>query len=316
MQEVLVKAPRTTLLLWLLYAAATLGAQEKGFPLRVADDTGAAVTLNARPVRIVSLTLATDEMLLDLVEPGRLQGVTTFATDPAISNVADRAAVVPHKLAVNVETILSLSPDLVLVANWSDAGPVQQLRDAGVPVYLMASGLTIASIEQKITRLALLTGEVGKGREMVAAMEARLSAVARRVSTLPPEKRLRVIDYATWGSSQGRGSSWDEMLGRAGLVDGVGDLAADEWGQVPLSREKLLRLDPDILVLPGWVYGNPGGAAAFFAQVTGDPSLKGLRAVKTGRVYQMPESLKSSTSQYIAEAVEWLARTAYSESFR
>lgn len=217
---------------------------------------------------------------------------------------------------MNVETILSLAPDLALVANWSDAGPVQQLRDAGVLVYLMASGLTIASIEKKIARLALLTGEENRGRQMIAAMDARLSAVARRVSTLPPEKRLRVIDYGTWGSAQGRGSSWDEMLGRAGLVDGVGDLAADEWGQVPLSREKLLQLDPDILVLPGWVYGNSRGSAAFFTEITGDPSLKGLRAVKTHRVYQMPEKLKSTTSQYIAAAVEWLARTAYPDSFR
>jgi iron complex transport system substrate-binding protein len=289
----------------------TLGAQEKGYPLRLTDDTGAAVTLEARPVRIVSLTLATDEMLLGMVDPRRLQGVTTFASDPAISNVADLVAGIPHKLEVNVETILSLSPDLVLVANWSDAGPVQQLRDAGVPVYLMASGLTIASIEQKISRLALLTGEQDRGRQMVAAMEERISSVARRVSTLPSNQRLTVIDYATWGSAQGRGSSWDEMLGRAGLVDGVGQLAADEWGQVPLSREKLLQLDPDILVLPGWVYGNPRAAAAFYAQITGDASLKGLRAVKTGRVYQMPEKLKSTTSQFIAAAVEWLARTAY-----
>jgi ABC-type Fe3+-hydroxamate transport system substrate-binding protein len=48
----------------------------------------------------------------------------------------------------------------------------------------------------------------------------------------------------------------------------------------------------------------------------GDPYLKELRAVKTRRVYQMPEKLKSTTSQYIAAAVEWLARTAYPDSFR
>jgi iron complex transport system substrate-binding protein len=306
-----VKVPPILCISCLFFAALSLGAQQNGYPLRLTDDTGAPVTLQARPVRIVSLTLATDEMLLGMVDPGRLQGVTTFASDPAISNVADLVAGVPHKLEVNVETILSLNPDLVLVANWSDAGPVQQLRDAGVPVYLMASGLTIASIEQKVSRLALLVGEQDRGRRIVAAMEERLASVARRVSALPQDQRLNVIDYATWGSAQGRGSSWDEMLGRAGLVDGVGQLKADEWGQVPLSREKLLQLDPDILVLPGWVYGNPRAAAAFYAQITGDASLKGLRAVRTGRVYQMPEKLKSTTSQYIAEAVEWLARTAY-----
>ena len=102
----------------------------------------------------------------------------------------------------------------------------------------------------------------------------------------------------------------------AGLPSGVASLAADAWGQVPLSREKLLQLDPDILVLPGWVYGNAQGASAFFEQIAGDSSLKGLHAVQTRRVYQMPERLKSTTSQYFASAVEWLARTAYPQLFR
>jgi iron complex transport system substrate-binding protein len=312
-----VRAPRTVIALCLLSGAFSLYAQDKGFPLRATDDTGVAVTLAARPARIVSLTLATDEMLAAMADHRRILGVTTFAADPAISSVAGLVADIPNKLEMNVETILALRPDLVLVANWSDAGPIQQLRDAGVPVYLMASGLTIRSIEEKISRLAELVGEESRGREMVRAMEEKLSAVARRVSTLPAEKRLSAIDYATWGSAQGRGSSWEEMLGRAGLINGAEGLASDEWGQVPLSREKLLRLDPDILVLPGWVYGgSAAGAAAFFTAITGDRSLQGLRAVRTGRVYQMPERLKSTTSQYIAEAVEWLSRTAYPELFR
>jgi len=317
LQEVFVNAPLfCTLCCLLLCTALPLSAQQQGYPLRLTDDTGAAVTLSARPIRIVSLTLTTDEMLLTLVDARRLRGVTLFAADPEISNVAEAAARVVHKLDISVETILSLDPDLVLVADWSDAGPIRQLRDAGVPVYLMTSGVTIASIEDKISRLALLTGDTEKGRAMIAEMEARLAAVDRRVSKLPLEKRLRAIDYAAWGSAQGRGSSWDEMLRRAGLVDAVADFSSDEWGQVPLSKEKILQLDPDILVLPGWEYGNPRGAAAFFSQVTGDPALKGLRAVKTGHVFQMPERLKSTTSQYIVDAVEWLARRSYPGLFR
>ncbi len=292
-------------------AALPPGVLAQGFPLTVTDDTGASVTLGAPPARIVSLTLTTDEMLLDLVDPSRLQAVTYLAPDPAVSNVASRVAAIPHKLDMNVEAVLSLAPDLVLVADWSDAGPVSQLRAAGVPVYLIRSGVTVEGIEQKISRVALLTGEEARGKTMIDRMEARLAAVARAVSAIPAARRLSAMDYATWGSAQGRGSSWDEMLGRAGLVDAAGTLAADRWGQVPLSREKLLELDPDMLVLPGWVYNNPSGAAEFFQRITHDPSLGTLRAVRTGRVYRMPERLKSATSQYFADAVEWLARTAY-----
>jgi iron complex transport system substrate-binding protein len=291
-------------------------AAQTRYPLSVTDDAGTTVRLPGPPRRIVSLTLATDEILLSLVSKDRLIGVTSFSADRALSNVADEAAGISNKLTMNVETIISLRPDLVLVARWSDPGPVEQLRDAGVPVYLMASGLTVPAIEAIISRLALLVDKQEKGRAMVAEMERRLAAVSEKVARVPRGKRLRVMDYATWGAAQGKGSSWDEIITRAGLIDAVGDFPADAWGQVPLSREKILTIDPDILVLPGWVYGNTQGAAAFTARILADPAFRNLAAVRSNRVYTMPENLKSSTSQYIVASVEWLARTAYPDLFK
>jgi iron complex transport system substrate-binding protein len=296
-------------------AAALPAVAQTRYPLSVTDDAGTTLVLSAAPRRIVSLTITTDEMLLSLVDRSRLIGVTTFAADRDLSNVADAAAGVPHKLTVNVETIISLKPDLVLVAPWTDPGPVLQLREAHLPVYLMTSGLTVPEIEGKITRLALMVDAQEAGRAMISDMEGRLAAVARKVAAVPAGRRLRVMDYATWGSAQGRGSSWDEIVRRAGLVNAVAGSAADQWGQVPLSREKILTIDPDMLVLPGWVYGNPRGAAAFSARITADPAFRGLSAVRAGKVRSMPENLKSSTSQYIVAAVEWLARTAYPALF-
>jgi iron complex transport system substrate-binding protein len=301
----------------LLFATLPLAAQqETRYPLSVVDDQGNTVVVPALPRRIISLTLPTDEILLSLVDKSRLLGVTSFSADPAVSNVADQVTDIRYKLTLNPETIISLAPDLVFAANWNDSGAVKLLRDAGIPLYLMANGLTVAAIEKKIETVAQIVGTPEKGKALVATMEARLAAVAATVSKVPPEKRARVIDYATWGSAQGPGSSWDEIIRRAGLVDAVAAFTPDKWGQVPLSREKILQLDPDILILPGWQFGNPRGAAAFFSQVTGDPGLRGLKAITAGRVYMMPEQLKSCTSQYFTSAVEWLAKTAYPDLFR
>jgi iron complex transport system substrate-binding protein len=312
------KARSLLLLVLSILASASVAAAPAAptrYPLTVVDDTGAAITLNAAPRSIVSLTLATDEILLSLVDPARLIGVTTYATDPAISNVAGRLAAGPAGLTMNVETVIALRPDLVIVANWSDAAAVKQLRDAKLPVYLMASGLTVASIEEKIQRLGLMTDEAARAADMVARIEARLAAVAQKTSRVPKEQRLRVMDYASWGSSQGKGSSWDEIINRAGLVNAVGDKAPDQWGQVPLSRESILAIEPDLLVLPGWVDGDPKGATTFFTDITKDPGLRTLKAVRNKKVLIMPENLKSTTSQYIVDAVEWLARTAYPALF-
>ncbi|MGA2762581.1 MAG: ABC transporter substrate-binding protein [Spirochaetia bacterium] len=286
------------------------------FPLTVRDDSGTEVTLASKPRRIISLTLPTDEILLSLVDPSRVLALTTLASDPGISNVAAEAARIPRAMTLNVEPIIALRPDLVFAASWSDAAPIGQLRAARVPVYLFASATSVAEVEEKIRRCALLTGEPQKGTALIARMQEKISAVERKVGSIAPGKPLKVIDYTTFGASMGKGSSWDDIVRLAGLVNAVSGLASDEWGQVPVSTEKLLQIDPDIMILPGWVYGDPRGAAAFSHRVFSDPALRGLTAVKTGRVFVMPEALRSSTSQHIADAVEWLARTAYPELFR
>jgi iron complex transport system substrate-binding protein len=289
---------------------------EARYPLAVNDDQGDRVLIGSLPERIVSLTQFTDELLFELVEPARILGVTAFAGDASISNVAHQAAAVAHKLTLNPEVILALQPDLVFVANWSEADKVRLLRDAGVPVFLIASGVNVNAVQEKIRRVALLVGESARAAEVISRMSERLAEVARRLAALPAGRRLSVLDYTVWGSTQGRGSSWGEVVRLAGLRNAADTLPVDAWGQAPLSREKLLELDPDILILPGWVYGQSQGARDFFRQVTSDPVLRRLKAVEDGRVYSMPENLKTTTSHYLAEAVEYLARTAYPEQFR
>ena len=283
--------------------------------MTVTDDSGKTLTLPSQPRRIISLTLPTDEILLSLVDTSRILAVTTLAADPAVSNVAALAAKVARAMTLAVEPIVALRPDLVFAASWSDASLVGQLRSAGVPVFLMDSATNVAAVEKSIAACALLTGETEKGQAIIARMRARLAAVEERVGSIPPRKRLRVLEYTSFGASMGKGSSWDDIVRRAGLVNAADGLASDEWGQVAISAEKLLEINPDIVILPGWVYGNPKGAEAFHARVMSDPALHGLAAVRAGRVYSMPERLQSCTSQYIADAVLWLARTAYPALF-
>ena len=92
----------------LLLAAQTLCAGESasagpsGFPLSVTDDAGVPLTLASPPSRIVSLTLPTDEILLSLVESGRLAAITTLSRDPAVSSAAEQAARVPRRVTLAV----------------------------------------------------------------------------------------------------------------------------------------------------------------------------------------------------------------------
>jgi iron complex transport system substrate-binding protein len=312
---------RLTLVVSLLAFAAALAvpafAQAGAWPRTVTDDTGVKIKLAAKPQKIVSVTLPTDEILLTLVGTGRLAAVTGFAEDPAVSNVASQVLNVPMKLAqLNAEVVISLKPDIVFVADWSEAAAVKQLRDAGVPVYEFKSPVSVKQIEDTITHIGTVVGEENAAKKLTQWMDTRLAAVAARIATIPADKRLSVMDYNTYGTASGAGSSWDDIVRLAGLRNAVADLTADQYGSVPLSKEKLLTIDPDILMLPAWVYGDLKGSDTFYTSIVADPALQGLKAVKQGRVHRMPESMKTATSQYIVFAVEDLAHYAYPDLFK
>ncbi len=303
--------PLTFALVFALLQTGWLLPAETRYPLTLTDDRGLPVTLAHRPERIISLTLPTDEILLSLVDKRRIVAVTSFSADPRLSNVSSLTADLRREPELNAEHVISLSPDLVLVANWSDAGGVSLLRAAGVPVFLNESGRTVEQIAEKIRRLSLLTGDRERGEGIVTDMQRRIAEVGKKVFAMPSSQRKSILDYSIWGGAMGRGSTWDEVVRLAGLVNAVGGFTADQWGQVPLSREKILELDPDILALPGWVFGDPAGAEKFSADVLKDPALSLLKAVRQGSVLRIPGRFQNTSSQYIADAVEYLARAAY-----
>jgi iron complex transport system substrate-binding protein len=303
-------------LLAALAAPAGLSAQS-GWPRTVTDDTGAAVRIKQKPERIASLTLPTDEILLSLVAKPRLAAVTLYAEDPAVSNVTGQVFDIPVKMSqINAEAVVALKPDLVFVANWSQASVVKQLRDAGLPVYQFQSPFTVKEIQARIAAVGRAVGEEAAAAALSAWMDGRLSALSARLSALPADKRLTVMDWSTWGTSMGAASSWNEIVRRAGLRNAVADMKADQYGTVTISREAILTIDPDMIVLPGWVYGDPKGSDTFYNAFVTDPAFRGLKAVKQGRVHRMAEALKSATSQYIVFAMEDLAKYAYPELFK
>src|SRR5215470_2518645 len=73
-------------------------AQDSTFPRTITDGAGNKVTINAKPVHIVSATLGTDEILFSLVDPSRLTAIIANATDPAQSDVVEQAKQVQEHL--------------------------------------------------------------------------------------------------------------------------------------------------------------------------------------------------------------------------
>lgn len=276
----------------------------------IRDASGVVVSPAGPGSRILSLALASDEILADLLPVSRIAALSVYAADPHLSNIPPARLAGVRCMDFLPEEVVALRPDLVLVADWSDRDKVEILRQAGIRVFSLPTPVDIEGTRTLIRTVAALVSDPAGGEVMVGDMDRRLEAIGTALATRAGKAPLRALDWNSWGSANGRGTSWDAILGAAGLANAAGALEAGDFGQVPLSREILSTLDPDLVFVPDWTYGE-GGSGAFAASLASDPAFTRLRAWKEGRVVVMPERLKSTVSQYQADAVEFLFRAAW-----
>ncbi len=292
----------------------TIPAQE-GFPLTVTDDLGYELTLHAQPESVISLTSFSDEVLFELLPDEAFAAVSTISLNAAYSNVLERSSHIQPVIEFNVEQIISIYPDLVIVANWSEAPKVEQLRKAGIAVYQIDTPFDIEGIKNAVTVLGKLTGRTDEALQLNRSIDLRVQALADAAAVIPADRRLSALDYNSWSTANGSGTTWNLVLELAGITNAVAHMETGDFGQVPLSKEVLIDLDPDILFLPSYVWGDDDAAEAFYKQVVQDPALRGLKAIDEERVYVFPEKLKNSYSQYLLDAAETAARMAYPQYF-
>jgi iron complex transport system substrate-binding protein len=287
-----------------------------GYPLSIVDDLGNTVVIRQKPERILSGALFADELLLSIARKEHIIGVTSFAQDREASNIADELGGIEYKIPFNVEYYISAEPDVVILSSWSSMEGAAQLRDAGITVCMLSFPVAFEQVIEKIRFLARITDEKERGEEIVRWMQTKLERIEEILSPLKEEDKLTVMDYTMdFGTSFGKGSMWDEMVRYAGLRNAVAHLPADIWGTVPVSKELLISLDPDIIVLPGWIFGREDGAAQQYRQFMDDPAFKVLAAIRNRRVFQIPEKHRSSGSHYSVLGVEDLVRCAYPSLF-
>jgi iron complex transport system substrate-binding protein len=284
------------------------------YPLTVKDYSETELVIEKKPEAIISLTLATDELLVEMVDESRIKAVTIYADDPDLSNILDIAKDIPVKLESEIEKVIELQPDLVFVADWKEKEFVQQLRDAKIPVYVFKAPTSFVDLEKAITGIAEITGEVEKGKVLVDNMYAKLKEIDDKVKTLKPEEKLTVLDYSFYGSTYAKGTSFDEITVKAGVINVATKAGLEGWPNI--SKEQIIELDPDIILLHAWSYDKNTDPQQFAETFKKDASFAGLKAVKNNRVYIMQDKHLQDNSQYMVLGVEDLAKVAYPDLFK
>lgn len=280
----------------------------------VIDAQGTQVNMPAKPQRILTMSMSTDEVMLGLVETERMAAVNAMLDDPHSSNVVELGRKVATKIRYpSVEEIASLQPDLVIIPDWGDLSRVAALRDLGIPVVVCKGARSLQEVKDTITLLAQAAGEPQRGEILLQKMEEKLTEITAKVQEIPASERRSVVLISLMKGYGGSGCCFDEACQLAGVINGRA--AAGIKNGEEMSKEKLVEINPDILFLP--TYDNHGkfDINRFRAEYMEDPSLQGLKAVQQGQLKEPDEGYIYNCSQDFVFAVQEIAYRVYGDKF-
>ena len=266
------------------------------YPKTTIDPLGHRIELRRPPRRIVSLALSADEILIDLVAPERIAGLTVFV-DNAANSVA--GALAPRSAArvtgAEPESLLALTPDLVIASAYTRPEALSLVLGSDIPVIWTGSLATFDDVLGAVTMLGEAVGEPARARSLVATARARIDAIASRRRG----RRRRVLLW-DGGITYGRGTLEDEIVRLAG-----GDnVASGLRGAAALTEEAAIALAPEVVIVP---VRGPGVERRSVRLVGGDPIWSAVEAVRRGDVHGVPRAWIGSVSHHAVLAVEALA---------
>ncbi len=250
---------------------------------------GAEGSTAAVPKRIVSLSVVTDEILLSLASRERVVGVSRYANDPLKCYVFSLAKGIPRLRRDDVESILGLSPDLVLLSTRAAKELEALLKQAGVSVTRVPTPLGLEDIRRSIRVVARAIGKTMKAESLIRKMNRKLQNLEGL-----PSSGLSALFYTPGGWTSGKNTSVGVIIKYAGLENAASEIE----GHRVVQLEWVLKVDPDlILVSEGYLEFE-----GWLKRLRTDPRYSSLTAVRTRRVIGIPARNLYTISHFIADA--------------
>jgi iron complex transport system substrate-binding protein len=258
----------------------------------------------ARPQRIVSQTLGTDEVLLTICSPERIAALSWASADPQYSPMVDQARALGVPAVKGAEEILRLNPDLIFVASYSRAEVIDLLQAAGAPIFRFATYESLRDIEGNISTIGYAIGEEDRAAKLIAQMEREVEAV--RASVPAGGDRPRVMSYSG-GVTAGANTLYDDVIRTVGAIN----VSAEHGlkGFPKISSEQVAEWDPDFLITGA----QPGKFDEAREALLADPAIASSRAGRAGKIIVLDNRYYLSVTHNIVRTMEALAGGLYSD---
>lgn len=315
------------ILLVLLFSSAAFADRQ------ITDQLNRTVTLPDHITRAVVLQHQTLNLLVQLDAMPQVVGVLSSwqkQLGPNYLRLAPSLARMPMPgdlTAVNIESLLSLHPQVVFVANYAPADMIAQIEEAGIPVVAISLRREPADqagkinpvlenedraynlgLQDGIRLIGKVMGRDAQAEAMVKDVFHQRALVAKRWQDIPEAQRVRVYmanpDLTTYGSGKYTGL----MMQHAGAVNVA---AKDIQGFKQVSIEDVLKWNPAVILVQERY-------PEVVQQILTSPQWQPIEAVKHKRVYLMPEYAKAwgyPMPEALALGELWMAKALYPQRF-
>jgi len=250
------------------------------FPVTI-ENNGTSVVIPEQPDAIISLSPTATEILFAIDAGNQVIAVDDQSNYPTEAPISDLSGFTP-----NLESIVALSPDLVVVSFDVD-GIVAALNAAEIPVLVQYAAATLDDTYLQIAELGTATGQSAKAEELTSQMKSEIETA---IAQIPAEAKgltyfheldntLYTVTSATFIGS---------IYALAGLTN-IADTATDAASGYPqLSPEFIVDADPAIVFLADTKCC--GQTAETLAQ---RPGFEGLTAISTNSVVELDDDVAS-----------------------
>ncbi|WP_302081249.1 PGF-CTERM-anchored ABC transporter substrate-binding protein [Salinibaculum rarum] len=220
------------------------GAVDCEYPVSATDATGAEVTVDEEPDRVVVIGPSAAQVMWEIGAQDKVVGMPVGQYTSYLEGSESKTNVVDNRLQPVREKVVGLNPDLVLAPNIVNNETVNNLRDAGLTVYRFEAATSFDDVTAKTELTGRLVGEFESAAQVSAETQATVDAVRAGVDG---EERPRVYYPLGDGYTAGNNTFINDIINSAG-----GDnIAADVIdGYVPpISAEVVADRDPQWLVV-------------------------------------------------------------------
>jgi len=256
--------------------------------LTVKDDLGRTVAVPAAVKRIVSLQAEITRLVVALGAGGELAGIdyTMRRHDHLFKYIyPDEARLPVVSMAennVNLETLVSLKPDIIFASPFEKQIVEAIQRKTKIPVVALASLGDTAKLADELKLVGRILARERRAEELAAYFSGGLGRVRDRLKDVPAGRKPRVY-MSFWGSLTRTPIRYDPVAIAGGLnlaEKAVPDVLGSAGTTV--NVERIIAWNPDVIL----VHGNylPAERTVTVEGILGDSRFASLKAVKSRKV--------------------------------